>query len=65
MIFPSFDPNENVVVLDVAEVVAQTDLSASVFCHPEGESCPPIFAAVGVNYETGAALDTHSAFRVE
>lgn len=63
--FSGVDLSQDVFVLDVAQVVANTDLSDSVFCHPGGPSCAPIFEAVGINYEAGAALETHPAFRVQ
>lgn len=65
IVLRDFDVSENVVVFDVAEVLANADVSEPVLCHPTGPQCPSIFETVGIDYETGEALDSHPAFRVE
>jgi hypothetical protein len=65
VVLDDFDIANDVVVFDVAEVVANADLSRQVSCHPGGPSCAPVFEAIGVDYETGAALAVHRAFRAE
>jgi hypothetical protein len=65
VVLPEFDVVEDVVVFDLAQFLATSDLSEAIACHPVGEGCQSIFDAFGINYETGAALDTHPAFRVE
>jgi uncharacterized repeat protein (TIGR04052 family) len=60
-----FNPADDVIIADVAELFAATDLTAISMCHSFGEACSDLFEAVGVDFATGAALDSQSFFRVE
>lgn len=61
----AFDPFENTVVLDVAQLFAKVDLSEVVMCHSAIEDCADMFASVGLDYPTGMATAEQTAFRVE
>lgn len=63
--FADFDANENTIVLDVAQLFAGADLSTMVMCHSMGDACAPLFNNVGLDLQTGTALDAQTAFRVE
>ena len=60
-----FDPLLDVVVFDVAEVFAETDLTKPSECHSTGEHCAPMFEAFGVDFSDGEPLSTQSVFHVE
>lgn len=60
-----FTPGTSTVVLDVAKIFAATDLKADSQCHSMGDSCPSMFASVGLKYEDGSELATQSAFHLE
>lgn len=60
-----FDAATKKIVIDVATMFKQTDLTASSLCHSAGTACPPLFASVGINFTDGARLATTPAFRVE
>lgn len=63
--FSAFDPFENTVVLDVAQLFANVDLSEVVMCHSAMEACSDMFASIGLDYATGMAAAEQTAFRVE
>jgi uncharacterized repeat protein (TIGR04052 family) len=65
VLLSEFDPSDNTIVLDVAELFAEADLSGMVMCHSMGDGCAPMFPTVGVDLASGAALDEQTAFRVE
>lgn len=65
VVLADFKAGENVVTFDLAQVFADTDLSTMSMCHGMGASCPSLFASVGVDFATGAALTAQSAFGVE
>jgi hypothetical protein len=65
VVLEDFNPRSNVVTFDLGQVFADADLSAMSMCHGMGDSCPSFFASVGVDFETGAALTSQSAFGVE
>ncbi|HEX4341584.1 MAG TPA: MbnP family copper-binding protein [Polyangiaceae bacterium] len=60
-----FDPGVNSVVADLGALFAGTDLSVNNQCHSEGDSCSTEFAALGLDYTTGAHTTTQSVYRVE
>ncbi len=65
VVLNEFNPAENTVVLDVAQLFGETDLSAMAMCHSMGDACGDMFTSFGVNYETGAPLAEQSAFHAE
>lgn len=60
-----FDPSTSVIVADVAAMFAAADLSQMAMCHSGQPECAPMFDTVGIDWESGQASDTQSAFRVE
>jgi uncharacterized repeat protein (TIGR04052 family) len=60
-----FDPTTRAIVADIGALFAQTDLSKESQCHSEGDACPPIFGALGVDFTTGAKLGTQTVYRPE
>ena len=60
-----FDPEKNTVVLDVAAIFEDTDLTQTAECHGSGEACAPMFEAFGVDLKNGKALKDQSVYSVE
>jgi uncharacterized repeat protein (TIGR04052 family) len=61
-----FDPEQDVIVADLAKIFADVDLSQTLQCHgPSSPACGPAYAALGLNAGDGTARDTQSVFRVE
>lgn len=60
-----FDPDENVVVVDIGPVFQDTDLTRDAQCHSSGMYCAPMFKSVGLDFDSGERLEDHPAFRVE
>ena len=60
-----FDAKSDVIVLDVAEVFEDTDLTKPTECHSTGENCTSMFEAFGVDLDDGKPLSSQSVFRVE
>lgn len=60
-----FDPHQQVIGADIAAAFASSDLSQSPSCHSTGESCPPLFQEVGLNFEDGKATKSQSVFSAE
>lgn len=65
VLLEDFDPKSSVIVFDVAEVFAETDVTQMAQCHSTGEYCAPMFEAFGVDFETGKALSKQTVFSVE
>ena len=63
--FEHFDPEHERIVVDVAALFADTDLTLDFQCHSDVEACAPLFAKVGVDWATGASRPTQQVFRVE
>jgi uncharacterized repeat protein (TIGR04052 family) len=63
--FTTFNPVSSAIVADLGAVFSTADLSESVQCHGSGPACAPMFEALGVDLDTGAALPTQHVFRVE
>jgi uncharacterized repeat protein (TIGR04052 family) len=61
----NFNPDTNVVVVDLGTIHAQTDISQDAQCHSSGTFCAAPFASLGVDFATGQALATQTAFHVE
>ena len=61
-----FDPQKNQVAVDLAELLAGSDLSAGMSCHSEAkpERCGAAFAHLGLPL-AGTAAGTQTVFRVE
>lgn len=60
-----FDPTVRTIVADVGAIFAATDLSKDEQCHSEGDACPSMFWALGVDFATGAKLKTQTVYHVE
>ena len=60
-----FDPARNTIAVDLAALLAGSDLSASAECHSQSDkaACAPYFKALGLPFMEKPA--TQSAFRVE
>lgn len=65
IVLQAFNPESDLVLFDVARLFADTDLSTMSMCHGAGDACPSLFAAVGVDFETGSKLATQTAFGFE
>lgn len=64
---PDFDPATSKVVIDVAELLQDTDLTAGAQCHsfPGNPNCGAPFGHAGVNYEDGKPIAGQTVFSVE
>lgn len=60
-----FDPELDVIVIDVAKVFEGNDLTKASECHSTGANCEPMFEALGIGLEDGEPLDAQSVFRVQ
>jgi uncharacterized repeat protein (TIGR04052 family) len=60
-----FNTATSVVVADLAAVFRNSDLRSAPECHSVAENCRAPYAALGVNMDTGAALDQQQVFRLE
>ncbi|HKU44550.1 MAG TPA: MbnP family copper-binding protein [Polyangiales bacterium] len=59
-----FDPASNVIVADLGAVFAGA-ARTETFCHGGGAKCGRIYRNVGLDLETGKAIDGQKVFRVE
>lgn len=66
IVFQAFDPLNDTIVIDVAQLFKGTDLEVENECHstPQGV-CSPMFDAWGLNWADGAPKDGQTAFRLE
>jgi uncharacterized repeat protein (TIGR04052 family) len=64
VVLAEFAPATDRVILDVAALFADADLSAPAACHSAGASCAAPFARLGLDLTTGASTGTQSVFRV-
>ena len=53
------------IIADAAKIFAQTDLDQVSYCHSGGDACGPMFSSVGLNFESGQALSSQTAYRLE
>ena len=60
-----FAPEENHIVVDIAPIFAETDLTQVAECHSTGEACPPMFEAFGLDFQTGKARKEQAVYSVE
>lgn len=58
-----FDPDTNEIVLDLSELLGDSDLSQLVECHSASEPCDAMFRALGIDYATGQPGAGASAYR--
>lgn len=61
----TFDLEKNSIVIDVASIFAQVDLTQPQVCHGVEKSCAPMFSAFGVSFATGQAEAEQRVFSVE
>lgn len=60
-----FDALTNSIVIDVAALFADTDLSQDALCHSTGAFCAAPFANLGIDFDSGAPSEGQTVFRVE
>lgn len=63
--FEQFDAENDVIVVDVGKLFANTDLRQDTQCHSDKDLCKDLFERVGVNWETGRGAGTQQVYRVE
>jgi hypothetical protein len=65
--FADFDPATSKVVIDVAELLAHTDVAVGAQCHsfPGNEACAMPLSHAGVDYATGGTMPGQTVFSVE
>lgn len=61
----AFDPEDDTVVIDVAELFKATDLTIPNECHASSDNCQSMFAAWGLDYASGNPQDGQSVFSKE
>jgi uncharacterized repeat protein (TIGR04052 family) len=62
--FPTFRPGQNVVVADMRELLKNSNLKTDQ-CHSTQETCAPMFEELGIDWATGAPIESQSVFRME
>lgn len=62
---PDFLPHQQEIVVDLAPIFSQADLSQVNPCHSASELCAPMFQALGVSWHSGLPTDGQSVFSVE
>jgi uncharacterized repeat protein (TIGR04052 family) len=62
---PTFDPDADVVVVDLAELFEGVDLTRITTCHSHDESCTGLLERIGVQRRDGSALAEQRLYRVE
>jgi uncharacterized repeat protein (TIGR04052 family) len=60
-----FSPTTNTVVADIGAIFAQLNLTQTNECHGTDAVCETMYTALGVNFDTGAALATQQVYQVE
>lgn len=64
--FESFNPQKQMIVADLLEMMKEVDLGVTNHCHgAPHDSCPGYFRAVGIDYDSGELIEGQTAFRVE
>jgi uncharacterized repeat protein (TIGR04052 family) len=58
-----FDPDVDAVVIDIAGLFEDTDLSQVTTCHSSGEECAPFFERVGIRFDDGTPTDRQALYR--
>jgi hypothetical protein len=59
-----FQPEADVVVVDVAALFGDMDLQQVTTCHSSGEQCASLLDRVGVDPESGSPADGQALYRV-
>lgn len=65
IVLPTFDPANHEVVVDLAGLFSDADLTAVTSCHSAQAECAPLFDRLGIDFSDGAARDGQVVFRVE
>jgi uncharacterized repeat protein (TIGR04052 family) len=60
-----FDPASSVVVADLGALFADSDLSGTVLCHSDLDACAPLFARLGIDWDSGTSTTDQAVYRVE
>jgi uncharacterized repeat protein (TIGR04052 family) len=60
-----FNPATSTIVADIAAIFAQLNWRLMNECRGSDAVCETMFTAYGVDFDTGAALDTQQVYRVE
>lgn len=63
-VLPAFRPDRDVVVVDMLELLRNSNLKTDQ-CHSFEEECAPMLEELGIDWSTGAASAEQSVFRVE
>lgn len=61
----SFDPDTDSIAADLGALFTDIDLTRGAQCHSRGDDCGSMFSALGVDLESGEALETQMFLRVE
>lgn len=65
IVFADFDPGNHQIVVNLAPIFAQADLSKANPCHSATPICDSMFNAVGVDWSTGQQQPTQTVFSME
>jgi uncharacterized repeat protein (TIGR04052 family) len=60
-----FDPTKRAIIADLGKVFEHIDVALGTQCHGAAPGCAAIFSALGVDFDTGMALQTQSVFRAQ
>jgi uncharacterized repeat protein (TIGR04052 family) len=58
-----FDPSKDTVLIDLAAIFAQVNLTEDAQCHGSGSACAPTFDALGIDFASGQPKDGQTVFR--
>jgi len=62
---PDFDPDQDVIVADLAAVFADADPRTQTFCHGPRATCGQVYGNIGIELATGEAAPKQRVYRVE
>jgi uncharacterized repeat protein (TIGR04052 family) len=65
IVINNFDPDLDVILLDIAPLFAKADLTGTAECHATGEQCKAMFTAFGLDITTGKAAKTQAIYSVK
>jgi uncharacterized repeat protein (TIGR04052 family) len=65
IVINDFDPDLDVILLDIAPLFAKADLTGTAECHATGEQCKAMFTAFGLDIATGKADKTQAIYSVK
>lgn len=60
-----FNTERNSIVVDVAALFMETDISVESQCHSTDDACDALFARLGLDFATGRSTQTQSVYHVE